>query len=334
MDLGGDEHVPHLGPDRRQLGRVHRRALGVPVEELLELGQLVVGVGPGHRRREVVDDDGVGAALGLRALAGVVDDERVEERHVGDGDVGEAAGRQGQRLARQPLQRAVLAEVDDGVGAPAAVVAAHRQPAVERQVVVGRREVGGVVRADRVGPEAAWRLDRDEHAAEVDAGELQRAVGDVDLARRRAPHRLHLVAGVGGQRREPVAVGAGVPRADRRGDLRRGQRRLVVGEADGELVHQRVAVGRDAVDAVALVAHRVEQLDRRRRRVEADGVAEPGPLRRVGRQHDGDALVGVGEVAQAGRAHGEAGEAPRALGIGARRDRARRPPRRRRRRPP
>ena len=169
VDLGRDEHVPHLGPDRRQLGRVHRRALGVAVEELLQLGQLVVGVGPGQRRRQVVDDDGVGPALGLRALARVVDDERVEQRHVGDRDVREAGARQGQRLAGQPLQRAVLAEVDDGVGAPAAVGRRHRQPAVERQVVVGRREVGGVVRADRVGAEAARRLDRDEHAAEVDA---------------------------------------------------------------------------------------------------------------------------------------------------------------------
>ena len=159
VDLGGDEHVPHLGPDRRQLGRVHQGALGVAVEELLELGQLVVRVGPGQRRREVVDDDGVGAALGLGALAGVVDDERVEERHVGDRHVREASGRQRQRLARQPLHRPVLAEVHDGVGAPAAVLARHRQPAVRRQVVV--RAVGcrgrGTCRSDPTrSPRGGW----------------------------------------------------------------------------------------------------------------------------------------------------------------------------------
>ena len=92
----------------------------------------------------------------------------------------------------------------------------------------------------------------------------------------------------------------------------------VVGEAVGQLGHQRVAVGRDAVDAVARVAQRVQQLDRRRRRVEPDGVAEPAALGRVRRQHDGDALVGRRRGgAGAAVAHGEAGEPRDALGIGA-----------------
>ena len=81
MELGRDQQLPHLFPDGRQLRRIEGGHLGVLVEELLEPGHVVVGVGPGHRRQQVVDDDGVGPALGLGALAGVVDDEGVDERH-------------------------------------------------------------------------------------------------------------------------------------------------------------------------------------------------------------------------------------------------------------
>ena len=54
------------------------------VQQLLQLGQLAVGVGAGHRRHQVVDDGGVAAALGLGALAGVVDDERVDQRQLAE----------------------------------------------------------------------------------------------------------------------------------------------------------------------------------------------------------------------------------------------------------
>ena len=111
-----------------QLGRVEGGHLGVLVEERLEAGHVVVGVGPGHGRQQVVDDDRVGPPLGLGALARVVDDEGVDEREVAQRHVGKAGRRQPDPLAREPLERAVLADVDDGVGAPDLV-----QPAVERR---------------------------------------------------------------------------------------------------------------------------------------------------------------------------------------------------------
>ena len=116
----------------------------------------------------MVDDDGVGPSLGLGALAGVVDDERVDERHVAERDVGEAAGRQPDALARQPLERAVLADVDDGVGAPPLV-----EPAVEREVVVGRRQVGRVVDGDGLSPKPRGGWMATQHPAEVEPGEDQ-----------------------------------------------------------------------------------------------------------------------------------------------------------------
>ena len=84
----------------------------------------------------MIDHHCVGAALGLGAFARVVDHERVEERHVTERGVGPAACRQGERLAGEPFEGAVLAEVHDRVGTPHLV-----EPAVERQVVMGWRQV-------------------------------------------------------------------------------------------------------------------------------------------------------------------------------------------------
>ena len=189
VQLGVVQQRPDAPGQRRQLGRVERLAARVLVQELLELGQLVVGLRAHHRCDEVVDDHGVRAALGLHALARVVDDEGVEERDAGQRGVGRALGPEPQALARQPLQGAVLAEVDDGVGAEA-----RAQPVVGGQVVVRRRERGIVVDGHGVLPEAARRLDGDEDVAELQAGEHEVAAVDVPLARRRAPLGDHRFA--------------------------------------------------------------------------------------------------------------------------------------------
>ena len=96
---------------------VHGGGGVVFVDEGFQGAELAVGFGAGERRGEVVDDDGLGAALGLRALAGVVDDEGVEVGHRAEDGFGEAGFGEGGGLAGEPLEGAVLAEVDDGVGA-------------------------------------------------------------------------------------------------------------------------------------------------------------------------------------------------------------------------
>ena len=56
----------------------------------------------------------------------------------------------------------MLAEVHDRVRAPGRV-----EEAVAGEVVVGRRQLGVVVDADRILAVAARRLDRDQHVAEL-----------------------------------------------------------------------------------------------------------------------------------------------------------------------
>ena len=58
-----------------------------------------------------------GPPLGLRALAGIVDDEGIELRQGPEHGFGIAFGRERHRLARQPFEIAMLAVVDDGMGA-------------------------------------------------------------------------------------------------------------------------------------------------------------------------------------------------------------------------
>ena len=294
--------LPDLGPEGGELGRVEGRHLVVLVEEPLEPGQVVVDLGPGHRRDEVVDDDRVGPPLGLGALAGIVDHERVDERQVAEGGVGPAGRREADPLAGQPFQVAVLADVDDGVGPPRPF-----QPAVGGQVVVGRRQVGGVVDGDRVLAEAPGWLHHDQHVAEVEAGQADGAVVDVDRAGRFAPVLDHVVPQRFRELGEPGGVVGGVHGADGPFELGGRERLLLVGEPVDELGHEGVAVGGDVVDPVAGGAQGMEQIDHRGGGVEPDGVADPAPLRRVGRQHDGDPLPGVGFAAQRGQPDGGAG---------------------------
>ena len=74
---------PYLLAKHRQLLRVHPLRAGVFIHELLAARDVAVAVGGGHRGNQMVDDDGVAAPLRLRTLARVIDDERVEVRHIG-----------------------------------------------------------------------------------------------------------------------------------------------------------------------------------------------------------------------------------------------------------
>ena len=100
VQVGGLDQGPDLRPQRGQLVRVERGHGGVLVQQLLELGQLAVGVGAGHRRHQVVDDHRVPAPLGLGPLPRVVDDERVDQRQVAEHRVRRALARTGRAPCR------------------------------------------------------------------------------------------------------------------------------------------------------------------------------------------------------------------------------------------
>ena len=117
------------------------------------------------------------------------------------------------------------------------------------------------------------------------------------------------------------------------GDADGGAGQLPVGQPLGVLaaggdqgVDQGVAVGRlDAgervvagggAEVVAVLAQRPEEADGAGRGVEADGVADPGVLGRVRRQHHRHPPVGRGDVPQPGQGDGGAGHPAGPLGVG------------------
>jgi len=51
----------------------------------------------------MVDNDGVGATLGLRAFTGIVNDEGIDQWHVIEEGVGVTVARQADYFAGQPL---------------------------------------------------------------------------------------------------------------------------------------------------------------------------------------------------------------------------------------
>ncbi len=259
----------------------------------------------------MVDDHGVCAALGLHPLARVVDDERVDERHVAERCVGRALRGQRQHLAGQPLERPVLAEVDDRVGAPPRL-----QPAVHGEVVVRRRQLGVVVDADRILAVAARRLDRDQHVAELERRDHVRVAIDELVSRKRSPALLHRRPQRCGQRCVPGLV-LGDREAQRRvGQLLVGDELRVVAAARDQRVHELVAVRVGTLDGVARPMQGVEQAECARRRIEADRHPDARVLRREARQQHRDLLLGVGRRAQPRVANRQPRDAGTALGVG------------------
>ena len=138
-------------------------------------------------------------ALGLGALAGVVDDERVEVGQRPEHRLGQAGGGEGGGLAGQPFEVAVLAEMDDRMRAKAVA-----QPEVEGEIAVRRRQgpARGRWRRGRCGsrgraagppprgpwPGATGRSRRRRGAGRV-PGAPQRSLDRVRAPRREAQHR-------------------------------------------------------------------------------------------------------------------------------------------------
>ena len=107
---GGGAALEDQRRDGARAARIERLRLGEFVEQAFELQDRAMRSGGDQRRRQMADRHRADAPLGLRRLAGIVDDERVDDRRRAEHDFRRASFRQRRRLARQPLQRAMRAE--------------------------------------------------------------------------------------------------------------------------------------------------------------------------------------------------------------------------------
>src|SRR6185312_6631106 len=274
--------------------RIKRLRLGELVEQAFELERGPVRSGGGQRRRHVSDRHRADAALGLRRLARIVDDERIDDRGRADEHFRGAALAERNRLARQPFQRAMRAELNDCVDFFAA-----GEPEVEGDVAVPRRQVEIVIVALARRRGAAVGLDSDDELAELNEAEGEGATDRVAVMRWLAP---------GGEQR--------LPEGERgRGELgfvfAKRQRRLERSILEGGDERRRV---KPLGYVISRRAQGPRDGDGARRRIQADRIAGPSAARRVVRQHAGQALVGGRLSSETGPAAGELGGEVDAVG--------------------
>ena len=159
IELRRLDQRPDLPLQGRRLGRVHGGDVAGLIQQLLEPSDVAVGLGPRHRRHEVIDNGGVRPAFGLGAFPGIVDQEGIDERDGAEGGVGAAGGRHAEVLARQPFQVAVLPMCTNAWAPNSRSI--HRYTAGSG----GWEQGSGSWRSRSVLPETAGRMHQDHDVA-------------------------------------------------------------------------------------------------------------------------------------------------------------------------
>ena len=180
--------VADVAAQPRTSRRIEPVGVGEFVEQNLEPPEPCAAPAALERRGDMPDRHRADAALGLCRFAWIVDDERVDHGQRAGQRLGPAGVRQRDRLARQPFERAVRADMDQRVRAP------RLQPEVEGDVPVTRaaRQVMIFFRAR--GGTPAFGLQRDDALAAGIGGKTKLAFADGRVALRLAPRGEEIVA--------------------------------------------------------------------------------------------------------------------------------------------
>ncbi len=110
--------LPYLLLDKRQLRRIQFFDRIVFIDQLIQRRERAVRFGARHRRRQVIHNHRVRPALRLTPLARIVDDERIDQRHVFEQEVWKTVSRQAHGFPWQPFERTVFSDMHDRVSAP------------------------------------------------------------------------------------------------------------------------------------------------------------------------------------------------------------------------
>ena len=159
------------------------------IDQRFEVFQRSVAFSPCKGRRQMVDDDGGCAPLGLRSLARIVDDEGVNVGQRAQRRFGVTALRERQRLARQPFEIAVLAIVQHPLRAKH-----FAQPDIEGEIAVRGNKRRVVISLFGLDIVAARRLHRDRHIPVNLYGQMECVPFHERVILRRAPALFHFAA--------------------------------------------------------------------------------------------------------------------------------------------
>ena len=159
--------------------------LRVLVDQAFELARLAGKSAVNERRRQMPDGQPGDAALGLRGLARIADDERIDHRQRAGHDFRKAFRRERDRLAGQPFERAMRAHVDERIDLGHVL-----QPEPEGDERVPRRQQRIVIVGAALRRAAAIGRQRDQNLAECLRAETKAAVAHVGIVRGLRPrHR-------------------------------------------------------------------------------------------------------------------------------------------------
>ena len=258
--------VENLLAQKRRAAAIKTVGRGVFVDEALELQRVVAVAGRFQRRREMADGDGAEPALGSSRLTRIVDDEGIDDREPAEQRGRQAGRRQRHRLAWQPFERAMGAEMDHGVDA-----LDFAQPEIEGGVSVARRQVGIVIARFAVERVAAVWLNGGDQSAVARKAHGEVPIADGGIGVRRAPGGDNLGAGLRIEFREQALVVG----------EREEWRRLSIAKRGDETC----VVGKRIADIEAFAFEKLQDLGGAGDGVEADGMGGlPGCARIVG-QH-------------------------------------------------
>jgi hypothetical protein len=262
----------------------------------LEFGKTLVEPGLRERRGHVADQGGAAAALGDQALGRVIGGVKVEVGKVADQPLGPAIAAEPGLFAGHEFERAMGAEVKNGVGGEILP-----QPAVKGRESVGRREAALEEQPHRIALIAEGWLDADEQLSKACAEHVDGAAVALLPAGSRAPLRFDRAQ----VRLAPDMIVGG----DAGGDVGIGAEPLRIAAENG--LAQHIDIGWN-VDIITVVAKPQQGCLQRLPNREMGGGAGGACIGRKVKQHDRQRALGPGLAAQrdhAARFGGERGGA-------------------------
>ena len=259
--------------------RVKHRRLVILVHQRLKQRKRTIQLGASQRRRQMIQYHRAAPPLRLRSLAGVVHNKRIQQRHPAQQSVRPATARQRHRLAGQPLQVAVLAELHHNINSRA-------QPEIKRQITMRRHQCRIMISRRRIQMISARRLNADKNFAKPKTRHRERIITEKRVVLGSAPALGHSLA----QLVRQAAPASLVIRARQKNlSLARRVRRRRKAE---QTRHQRGAViGKVIAERVSRRAQLAEHTRKTLRRVKADTVGKASVTRRIIRNHKTDAAL-------------------------------------------
>ncbi|MCY1411359.1 hypothetical protein D9M71_267440 [compost metagenome] len=270
--------------------RVKQLGFVVLVGQQFQMAQRAVGLGPGQRRHQVVDNHRLGPSLGLGALARVIDNKGIDVGHRPKQCIRPALFGQAHALAWQPFQIAMLAHMYQRIGGKAVP-----QPKMKGQVTMGRNQVRVVINRAGVDLITARRLNADEGQPKTQPGNHHAAAAKHRVGFRLAPTLAHglLVGYRQASKRCQVLV--------KRHALATGplvETVQVIADAAQQGLDQCGARLGQRRERVALLLQGTQHIQCCRRGVQAHPIADAAIAGRVIGQHQRNSLLPIGQAAQ------------------------------------